>query len=128
MGALVTQEYDVSDAQEWCAYFDRISGECRRLVAEGRMPDTEALDAFLADSAALLHNVRRDVAAAKATGATTAQSSVSLTHEEYKRLMSMRESVLNLLEILEIRGAVKLERTDGVARMVGAMTNGTFNP
>jgi hypothetical protein len=123
---MTTLEYDISDGMEWCDYFDRISSECRRLMSEGRMPDTEALDGFLADSSALLRQVRQDVASARARGAKTTVSSISLTSEEYKRLLAMRESVLNLLQILEMRGAVKLDRSEGVGRMVAALTNGPF--
>ena len=128
MGTLTSHEYDVADAQEWCDYFDRISGECRRLVSEGRMPDTDALDAFLADSAAVLIQVKKDIGDARGRGAKSTRTSVSLSNEEHKRLLAMRESVLNLLEILEMRGAVKLDRTDGVARTVAALTTGTYTP
>lgn len=126
MGTLTSHEYDIAEGQEWCDYFDRVSGECRRLVSEGRMPDTEALDGFLADSAAVLHQVRKDVADARARGAKTTRTAVTLTNEEHKRLLSMRESVLNLLEILEMRGAVNLDRTEGVGRVVAALTTGPF--
>lgn len=126
MGTMTTLEYDVSDGEEWCEYFDRISRECRRLVNEGRMPDTEALDGFLVDSAALLRQVRHDVAAARRQGTSRTITSLSITKEEYKRLIDIRESVLNLLEILEMRGAVKLDRSDGVARMVAALTTGSY--
>ena len=126
MGTMTTLEYDVSDGQEWIDYFDRISVECRRLMAEGRMPDTEALDGFLADSSALLRQVRQDIATARSRGIKTTTTAVSLTAEEYRRLLDIRESVLNLLQILEMRGAVKLDRSEGVGRMVAALTTGTF--
>jgi hypothetical protein len=127
MGTLTSTEYDIDEGEEWCNYFDRISRECRRLVTEGRMPDTDALDAFLADSAAVLRQVRLDVAAARGRGAKTTISQVSLTKEEYQRLIDLRESILNLLQILEMRGAVDLNRTEGVGRVVAALTtNGTF--
>ena len=127
MGTMTTLEYDISDGQEWCDYFDRIERECRRLVAEGRMPDTAALDGFLADSGELLRQVRHDIVSARGRGAKSTITAVSLTKEEYKRLIDMRESVLNLLQILEMRGAVKLDRTEGVGRMVVALTTGTFS-
>lgn len=126
MGTMTTLEYNVSDGEEWCDYFDRINVECRRLVSEGRMPDTQALDGFLVDSAALRRQVRNDVTVARGRGATTTITEVSLTKEEYKRLIDIRESVLNLLQILEMRGAVKLDRTEGVGRMVAALTTGTY--
>ncbi|MCU1588731.1 MAG: hypothetical protein JWN31_2224 [Frankiales bacterium] len=127
MGTMTTLEYDISDGQEWVDYFNRISGECRRLVAEGRMPDTEAVDGFLADSAALLRQVKEDIATARSRGAKTAITAVNLTAEEHRRLIDIRESVLNLLQILEMRGAVQLDRTEGVGRMVAALTTGTFS-
>ena len=126
MGTLTSHEYDIADAQEWCDYFERVSVECRRLVSEGRMPDTDALDAFLADSAAVRIQVQKDIAAARGRATKTTSTAVSLSNEEYKRLISMRESVLNLLEILEMRGAVNLDRSEGVGRMVAALTSGEF--
>lgn len=126
MGMLTTLEYDVSDGEEWIAYFTRIEGECRRLVSEGRMPDTEALDGFLRDSTDLVRQVRHDVAAARQRGASTTTTSLSLSKEEYKRLIEIREHVLNLMQILEMRGAMKLDRSEGVGRMVAAITNGPY--
>jgi hypothetical protein len=128
MGTLTSHEYDIAEGQEWCDYFERVSVECRRLVSEGRMPDTDALDAFLADSAAVRIQVQKDIADARARGAKTTHTAVSLSNEEHKRLLAMRESVLNLLEILEMRGAVNLDRSEGVGRMVVALTTGAFTP
>lgn len=126
MGTLTSDEYDVEEGREWCAYFDRISKECRRLMAEGRMPDSEGIEGFLSDAGMVLHQVRADLAAASAKGEKTTRTSIRLSNEEYKRLTSMNESILNLLQILEIRGAVVLDRTDAVGRVARAIVGGHF--
>jgi hypothetical protein len=126
MGTLTTQPYDVTEGQEWCDYFERLLQECQRLIGEKRMPDTDGLDAFMHDSGLVMQQVRRDVVAARGRGVTTTQTSVDLTNEEYTRMLSINESVLNLLLILEMRGAVSLQRTDSVARVAAAIDAGEF--
>lgn len=126
MGTLSTQPYDVSEGQQWCDYFDRIISECRRLIAAGRMPDTEALDAFLSDSGGVLRQVRQDVVTARARGEQTTTTQVGLTNEEHKRLLAMSESILNLLQILEMRGAVQLDRSEAVGRVAASIVGGSY--
>jgi t-SNARE complex subunit (syntaxin) len=126
MGTLTSHDYDVADAQEWCAYLDRITRECRRLILEGRMPDSEGVDAFLSDLAYVLRNVRQDIMTAASRGEATVRSRIELTHEEHKRVVTMSESVLNLLQILEMRGAVVLERTEAVSRVAKALVTGDY--
>jgi hypothetical protein len=126
MGTLTSDEYDVEEGREWCAYLDRVTKECRRLIAEGRVPESEGLDGFLADSEVVLQQVRIDVASAASRGEKTITTSVRLTSEEYKRLLSMNESILNLLQILEMRGAVALDRSDAVGRVARAIIGGQF--
>jgi hypothetical protein len=128
MGTLTTEPYDVAEGQEWCDYFERLTGECRRLIAEQRMPDTSEIDLFLSDSTVVMQQMRHDITLAKATGQKTLQSSVPLTAEEHKRLLTISDSVLNLLLILEMRGAVELQRTEGVARVAAAIDAGAFTP
>lgn len=126
MGTLTSDAYDVQEGREWCAYVERVSKECRRLIAEGRVPDSEGLDGFLADSGLVLQQVKRDVAAATGRGDKTVRTSVQLSPEEHKRLLNMNESILNLLQILEMRGAVSLDRSDAVGRVAGAIVGGQF--
>jgi hypothetical protein len=128
MGTLSTNEYDVAEAKQWCDYLDRIVGECRRLMTEKRVPESDTLDAFLEDSEVVLRTVKRDVSAAAARGDITARTDISMTSEEHKRLVSMSESMLNLLQILELRKAVVLDRTEAVGRVAAAIVGGTFTP
>lgn len=127
MGTLTSQPYDVAEGKEWCDYIERVLSECRRLMAEGRMPDSEGIDAFLADVPHVVQQVRRDVTSAAVRGESPIQTSVSMTSEEHKRLISMSESILNLLQILEIRKAVVLDRTPAVGRVAAAIVGGTFS-
>ncbi|MCU1588568.1 MAG: hypothetical protein JWN31_2061 [Frankiales bacterium] len=126
MGTLTTQPYDVAEGQEWCDYFERLLGECQRLIGEKRMPATDGLDAFLHDSNLVMHQIRRDVVAARGRGEKTTATAVDLTNEEYRRLMSISESILNLLLILEMRGAVSLQRSEAVGRVAAAIDAGAF--
>lgn len=126
MGTLTSDEYAVEEGREWCAYLDRVTKECRRLISEGRVPDSEGLDGFLADSGVVLQQVRMDVASAASRGEQTVRTAVRLSTEEYKRLLNMNESILNLLQILEMRGAVILDRTDAVGRVARAIVGGEF--
>ena len=126
MGTLTTEPYDVAEGQEWCDYFERLITQCRRLIGEGRVPDTTGLDAFLAESAQVMHQVRRDVTAARAKGLATTRTVATMTTEEHKRMLSVSDSILNLLQILEMRGAVSLQRTDAVARVAAAIDAGAF--
>ena len=126
MGTLTSDEYDVDEAREWCAYLDRVTKECHRLMAEGRLPESDGVDGFLSDSGVVLQQVRMDIAAATGRGERTTRTAVRLTTEEYKRLLSMNESVLNLLQILEMRGAVVLDRSDAVGRVARAIIGGEF--
>jgi hypothetical protein len=126
MGTLISEPYSVVEGQEYVAYLDRVLGECQRLLREGRLPDAEGIVGFLEDAQPVLQRVRRDVAAATATGETTIRSNVDLTTQEYQRYQTMGESVRNLLEILEMRDALVLNRTESVARVADAFQRGEF--
>lgn len=126
MGTLTSQPYDVAEGEAYCAYLERITGECRRLMTEGRMPDSETTDAFLSDVGRIVRQVRLDTATARSRGERTICSAISMTNEERKRLDSLSESMLNLLQILELRGAVVLDRTDAVSRVAAAFAGADF--
>ena len=128
MGLLTSQEFDVAEGAAYCDYLERITKECRRLMAEGRIPDSDTTDAFLADVGRIVRQVRIDIGTAKATGQETIRSSVTMTNEEHKRLDSLSESMLNLLQILELRKAVVLDRTDAVSRVAAAFAGAEFTP
>ncbi len=128
MGTLTTKPYDVAEGQEWCDYFQRLLGECQRLIGEKRVPDTEGLDAFLHDSNLVMQQIRRDVTTARGRGDKSTQTAVSMTNEEHKRMISISDSILNLLLILEMRGAVSLQRSEAVGRVATAIDAGEFVP
>lgn len=128
MGTLTSTAYDVTEGREYVGYLDRVLKECVRLRAEGRLPDGESVDAFLDDAQLVLHAVRQDVASASARGVSTIQSQVRLTAEEHKRYLTMGESLRNLLEILELRKALVLDRTPAVGRVAESFYAGTFTP
>jgi len=126
MGTLISKPYSVVEGQEYAEYLDRVLGECRRLLREGRLPDAEGIVAFLDDAQLVLQRVRRDVAAASGTGAVSTQSRVDLSQQEYNRYLAMGDSVRNLLEILEMRDALVLNRTEAVGRVAEAFASGEF--
>lgn len=128
MGTLASQPYDVAEGAAYCEYLERITKECRRLMAEGRMPDSDTTDAFLSDVGRIVRQVRIDIGTARATGQKTLRSAVTMTEQEHKRLDSLSESMLNLLQILELRKAVVLDRTDAVGRVAAAFAGAEFTP
>jgi hypothetical protein len=128
MGTLISKPYDVTEGQEYAAYLDRVLGECRRLLREGRLPDGDGIVAFLDDAQLVLQCVRRDVAEAGASAQTTVRSELQLSKQEYDRYQTMGESILTLLQILEMREAVVLNRTESVARVADAFQSGEWLP
>lgn len=126
MGTLTSQEYATEDGREYVAYLDRVLQECVRLRAEGRLPDSDGVDGFLGDAQVVLHQVRRDVASASARGAGLTTTEVRLSSEEHQRIVMMGESLRTLLEILEMRKALVLDRTPAVARVAQAVLEGSF--
>ena len=127
MGTLVSHDYDTAEGQEYAAYLERILGECRRLRAEGRLPDSGGVVGFLDDCETILQAVRRDVALARSRGAARTRSEIDLSPEEHGRITAMGDSVLSLLEVLELRQAVVLDRTPAVGRVVDALLTGTYS-
>ena len=128
MGTLTSKPYDVAEGVAYCDYLERIIRECRRLMSEGRMPDSDTTDAFLGDVGRIVRQVRLDVATAKSRGSRTVTSAITMTNEEHKRLDSLSESMLNLLQILELRKAVVLDRTDAIGRVASAFAEADFTP
>ena len=128
MGTLVSKDFDVDEAQEWCEYLTRVTRDCHRLIDEGRIPATDELAAFLNDTQLVLGKVKSDVNAARAGGLKTTHSRIDMSPEEHRRIFSMNDSLLNLLQILEMRGAIKLDRTPAVGRVADALAQGSFSP
>jgi hypothetical protein len=127
VGTLVSHDYDTAEGREYVAYLERVLGECRRLRSEGRLPDSDGVLGFLDDCETILQAVRRDVATAGARGASTTRSAIDLSPEEHARIQAMGDSVLSLLEVLELRQAVVLDRTPAVGRVVEALLTGTYS-
>ena len=128
MGQLVTAAYDTAEGQEYIGYLAHVLSECHRLLAEGRLPDNETVASFLDDAQRILEQIRRDVAEATARSQRTVVSHVPMTAAEHARMVTMSESLKNLLEILEFRSAVELRRTDAVGRVAEAVSGGAFVP
>jgi hypothetical protein len=126
MGTLISQPYALADGQEYVGYLEHVIAESQRLIAEGRMPSDEGLVAFFEDAQHVLGQVRRDVNAATAAGQPTVQSHVDFTAQEYARYRAMGESARTLLEILALRDALVLNRTEAVARVADAFTGAQF--
>ena len=126
MGQLACEPYDVDEGREYVGYLDHVLRECDRLLAVGRLPDSEAMRAFLDHAHVVLDHVRHDVAEAGATQQRTVRTVLTLTLDEHRRMVSMNESIKTLLEILEFRQAVQLNRTDAVGRVAAAIQEGSF--
>ena len=126
MGTLISNRYDVAEGREWCDYLERVIGECHRLRGEGRLPESAGLDPYLDDIGMIVRQVRSDVVLGAARGEREVTTSVGLTAEEHKRLVMMSESLRTLLEILELRKAVVLDRTPAVGRVAAALVEGQF--
>ena len=126
MGTLISQPYALVDGQQYIGYLEHVINESQRLIGEGRMPSDEGLVAFFEDAQHVLGQVRRDVNAATAAGQATVQSHVDFTAQEYSRYRAMGDSARNLLEILEMRDALVLNRTEAVARVADAFRDAEF--
>jgi hypothetical protein len=126
MGTLTSHPYDVSEGQEYAGYLDHVLTECHRLVREGRVPSDDGILAFLEHAAVVLRRVQADVASAGATGRSTIQSQVPMTPSEHQRYVTMNDSLRSLLEILELRDALALNRTEAVGRVSDAFLSGEF--
>ena len=126
MGELVTKPYSTSDGTEYVAYLQHIISECERLTKEGRLPDDGSVLSFFDDVRMITAQVRGDVARAASRGEQQVVSRFQMTRGDHRRLTTMSESVGNLLEILELRGAVALHRTEGSIRAAEAVRTGQF--
>lgn len=126
MGTLISQPYALADGQEYVGYLEHVIAESQRLIGEGRMPSDDGLVAFFEDAQHILGQVRRDVTAATAAGQSVVRSHVDFTAQEHARYRAMGDSARNLLEILEMRDALVLNRTEAVARVADAFASAEF--
>jgi hypothetical protein len=126
VGRLVTCAFDVEDGQEYVSYLDRVLDECVALARQGRLPDTEEVSRFLDVERACLVQLRRDVGLAAARGDAQVVSEIPMDEQEHARMLAMNDTVANLLQILEYRQALELNRSDAVARVSKAILGGTY--
>lgn len=126
MGRLQTTPYAVADGREYVTYLAHVRQECARLVGEGRLPDSDELAGFLATAEQVVAQLRADVARAEQRGETTIASEIPMSASEHARMRNMNESFRNLLEILELRQALELNRTPAVARVAEAVQSGRY--
>ena len=127
MGRLVTRAFDVGDGQEYVTYLERVLEDCVGLAKEGRLPDTEEIARFLDVERDCLVQLRRDVRLAAARGDTQLVSEIPMDEQEHTRMLAMNDTVANLLQILEYRAALELNRTEAVARVSKAILGGTYS-
>jgi hypothetical protein len=128
MGQLVSAPYDVAEGQEYASYIAHITSESERLLREGRLPESDGVHTYFDGLRMVLRQVRRDVELASARQETFAVSTFTMTAAEHTHLLSMNEGVRTLLEILEMRQAMELNRTPAVGRVAAAIVGGTFTP
>lgn len=127
MGTLVTQPYDPAEGAEYADYLEHISREADRLRREGRLPDNDTVLSFFDDVRGVISAVREDSSRARSRGEQQVVTTLTLSGADYRRMMSMSESMGTLLEILEMRQAVDMKRTEGTARVATAVREGTFS-
>lgn len=127
MGTLTSQPYLVSEGQEYVGYLEHLLPQLRGLLAQGRVPNADGVADFLQYTELVLHRVRLDTAAAASRGEQRVTSKLTVNQAELKRFLTIGESMLNLLEILEIRKALEFNRTDAVARVGEAIYGGVYS-
>lgn len=126
MGELVTRPYDPVEGAEYADYLEHISSEGDRLRREGRLPDNDTVLSFFEDVHRVIRQVRDDSTRARAHGEQQVITRIELGAADYRRMMDMSASMGTLLEILEMRQAVDMKRTDGTVRVATAVREGTF--
>jgi hypothetical protein len=119
---LVTQPYARADGQELVTYVGNLTQECARLQEEGRFPDDQPIRDFLHLLDTIAARIQSDLRTANGDSLTTA---IEMTKSEYQKNWAMIDVVNSLLFILEMRGALDLQRTEGADRVMGAIRHGT---
>lgn len=126
MGTLTSQPYLVSEGQEYVAYLEHLLPQLRGLIAQGRVPDADGVGDFLDHTELVQRRVRLDTSSAAERGEVRITTKMSVNEAELKRFLTIGESILNLLEILEIRQALEFNRTEAVARVGEAIYAGVY--
>jgi len=119
-----SQPYQAADAKEFLEYMQRMMGEVTRLQREGRIPDDTGTNTLLDFWRAMVTRVRSDVGKVSATSTTPITTSWEMSESEYQRTWAHYDTILSLLEILDLRGAVKLEASPAVMRVIQALYKG----
>ncbi|MDP9100568.1 MAG: hypothetical protein M3N21_00220 [Actinomycetota bacterium] len=126
MGFMVTAAYAPADGDEYVAYQRRLDGELARLRAEGRLPDNDSVEAFLDQLRRIVRIIASDVISARSRGETDVVSRFEMTAAEFRSRRDMNDSLRNLLEILQMRQALDMQRTAGAGRVADALGAATF--
>jgi hypothetical protein len=126
MPTFTTQPYQPQDAAEFLDYMQRMMGEMARLQREGRVPDDVGTNSLLMFWRTMVAQVRTDLGNVGIASKKPITSSLSMSESEYQRNWAQYGTFLQLLQILDLRGAVKLEASDGVMRVITALYKGTL--
>lgn len=124
MATFTSLPYQAQDAKEFLDYMQRMMGEVTRLQREGRIPDDPGTNSLLDFWRTMVSHVRVDAGKVPATSNTPITTSWEMTEGEYQRTWAHYDTILSLLEILDLRGAVKLEASPGVMRVITALYKG----
>lgn len=126
MATFTSLPYQAADAKEFLEYMQRMMGEVSRLQSEGRIPDDTGTNTLLDFWRTMVSRVRMDTNTVPAVSTKPITTSWEMSESEYQRTWAHYDTVLSLLEILDLRGAVKLEASPGVMRVINALYKGTL--
>jgi hypothetical protein len=126
MPTFTSLPYQAEDAKEFLDYMQRMMGEVTRLQREGRIPDDTGTNTLLDFWRTMVSHVRMDSGKVSASSNVPITTSWEMTEAEYQRTWAHYDTILSLLEILDMRGAVKLEASPGVMRVINALYKGTL--
>jgi hypothetical protein len=119
--------YQAADAKEFLEYMQRMMGEVKRLQSEGRVPDDTGTNTLLDFWRTMVSRVRMDISNVPATSTKPLTTSWEMSEAEYQRTWAHYDTILSLLEILDLRGALKLEASPGVMRVIQALYKGKLD-
>jgi hypothetical protein len=124
MSHFVVGPLDVADAQEFDAYNTRLTGELQRMVADGSAKSVDGLDYFYDVSERLRIGIAEASQSAAAKGETSVTVRVPMTVAEHRMLGSLGASLQTYMEILEMRGKVDMQPSEGTIRAMTALMSG----
>jgi hypothetical protein len=127
MATFTSLPYQAADAKEFLEYMQRMMGEVKRLQSEGRVPDDTGTNTLLDFWRTMVSRVRMDISNVPATSTKPLTTSWEMSEAEYQRTWAHYDTILSLLEILDLRGALKLEASPGVMRVIQALYKGKLD-